>query len=401
MHALLPSESGLVMIHKERADVIERVKQLDQAVLLPVVREVLSDDSVSHVPHWTTAPIGTSIGTGTLGIFKVSGEVETDSGKKRWSAVAKVMDLGATSDHAAHQSPDREITAYESGLLAQIGSQTSDSQQLRAAKHYGTHILTNMGTILWVEDLSGAPPIPWDDETFLEIARQVGRFNGYWELNPPERQPWFLDDFMGAEIGSRLQRYAAIDDYLDDPMVQISASAKLVEYMATLPTVIPEAISLLDAGPRTLAHLDAQPRNIFPMQLESGGFETVAIDWASIGYAPLGTDGALVIGSSMTWHNIDAAHGVHLHSAALEKYLTGLEESGWSGNFELVRLAYMTAAVNRAAGNAMFTTMWVDEPEWRPHTIEMMGKPADVLVPHWRDVFEGVYPLFMKELAAV
>lgn len=167
------------MIHKERADVIERVRQLDQTVLLPVVREVMKDDSVNHVPGWTAAPIGTSIGVGTLGIFKVSGEVATGTGKKRWSVVAKAMDLAATSDHAAHTSPDREIIAYESGLLAQIGSTTANGRQLRAAKHYGIHEMTDMGTILWVEDLSAAPPIPWDDETLLEIVRQVGQFNGH------------------------------------------------------------------------------------------------------------------------------------------------------------------------------------------------------------------------------
>ena len=193
-------------------------------------------------------------------------------------------------------------------------------------------------------------------------------------------------------MGPAQQGYATIADNLDDPWVQITASPKIIDYMTTLTGVFPEATALLDAGLSAIAHLDVQPRNIFPMPLENGGFETVAIDWASIGYAPLGTDAALVIGSSMTWCNIDAAHGVRLHPEALEKYLIGLEDSGWNGDIGLVRLAYMTAAVSRAGGNAMFTTMWVNEPEWQPHTIKMMGKPAEVLVPHWRDVFDGMYP---------
>jgi hypothetical protein len=37
--------------------------------------------------------IGRSVGTGTRGIYRVAGSVETSDGEKSWSAVVKVIDI--------------------------------------------------------------------------------------------------------------------------------------------------------------------------------------------------------------------------------------------------------------------------------------------------------------------
>lgn len=378
-------------------DVIDRVRLLDQAVLFPVVRGVLNDESATPISGWTIETIGGSVGPGTLGIFRIAGEANTDRGPRPWSVVAKVLDLDATSEMFAKVSPVREINAYESGLLTTISSTTTPENSFRAAKHYGVKEIDDLGSILWVEDLSAAPPLPWDDDTYLEIARQIGHFNANWELNPPEKQPWFLSDLLATYRQTLVNRYESIRDYLDDSFVQRVATPEVIQNMVNLTNVVPSVNALLNTGPRPLSHLDAQPRNLFPIRLENGGIETVAIDWSSVGYAPLGTDAALVIGSTMTWFDLDAEHGVRLHTRALSRYLGGLEETGWHGNTNLVRLAYMTAAVRRAEGNAMLPVLWVDEPDWKGRTVDLMHKSPEALVDHWRDVFAGVYPLFEKE----
>lgn len=389
------------MIQKERADVIQSVKQLDQAVLLPVVRKVLSDDSAIPTSGWTARPIGGSVGVGTLGIFKLSGEAKTASERKSWSVIAKVMDLSATSEHIANASPMREIHAYECGLLNQIGPPNSDGSGVRAAKHYGTHEIADLGKVLWVEDLSEAPPPPWDDATYLEIVRQIGRFNADWEINPPTEPSWFLEDLRAINHDPSLERFVTFRDYLHDPMMQLVATPTVAEQLMSLPDVVPVAHAFLDASPSSLSHLDMQPRNIFPIHLASGAIESVLIDWAEIGYRPIGTAVAGMVGSSMTWCEFDAEHGSRLLSQALLAYIEGLEENGWHGDVKLVRLAYMTSAVFRAAGNALFPVMWVNEPEWIPYMVDMLGKPPEEMVPHWRDVFEKVYSLFTNELDAV
>ena len=117
-------------------DVGKYLKQLNQDVLAPVVRGVLNDDSAYPTLRWKVEPIGRSIGVGTLGIFRVTGEATTNSGPGLWSAVAKVMDTDATSN-LFQNSPVREVRAYESGLLGSFGSISAVDIGLRAAEHYG------------------------------------------------------------------------------------------------------------------------------------------------------------------------------------------------------------------------------------------------------------------------
>ena len=168
-------------------DVLVRVQQLYETTLESVVRGVLGDDSESPNPGWSAKPIGGSFGVGTLGIFHIVGSAITGSGASEWSVVAKVMDIDATSEMFAHSSPEREIKAYESGLLSSIGSAIPISPSLRAADHYGLSDVAGLGIILWVEDLSTAIQPPWEDSMYLDVARHLGHFNGVWELNPPKR----------------------------------------------------------------------------------------------------------------------------------------------------------------------------------------------------------------------
>lgn len=385
-------------------DVLERVRQLDNATLEPVVRGVLGDDSASPKPGWVAKPIGGSVGLGTLGIFHISGEATTNSGITVWSVVAKVMDLEAVSTQQAaflHISPTREVLAYESGLFESISSESSFDIGFRAAKHYGVTEIADLGSILWVEDLSMAPPPPWEDEIYPEIARQIGRFNANWDLNPPDRQPWFVEDILTVRLEPQLLGFGSVGDYLDDPLVKLAFPPENLDRLSRLIDEMPSVISLLAKGSNPLSHLDAQPRNLFPMPLENGGIETVAIDWASVGYAPMGMDAPLLVGSSMTWHEFDPEHGTSLHVQALDGYLGGLADMDWQGDTNLVRLAYMTGAVMRAAGNVYFTSRWVNDAEWKKTVTGLTKTPADVLAKHWGDVFANVYPLYEKELAAV
>jgi hypothetical protein len=401
MRGLLPDESGPVLTQSEQTDVLTRVKQLGQSDLLPLVRGILDDDSASPKPGWTAKPIGGSVGLGTLGIFHISGEATTNSDIAEWSVVAKVMDLEAVSNQQAaflHISPTREVLAYESGLVESITSESSANIGFRAAKHYGVTEIADLGSILWVEDLSKAPPPPWGDEIYTEIARQIGRFNANWELNPPDRQSWFVEDILTVRLEPQLVGFGSIGANLDDPLVKLAFPPDNLKHFESLSDTLPSVISVLSQGSNPLSHLDAQPRNLFPVPLENGGIETVAIDWASVGYAPMGMDAPLVVGSSMTWYEFDAEHGTSLHVQAMAGFIDGLADMDWQGDTGLVRLAYMTGALMRAAGNVYFTSRWVNDAEWKKTVTGLTKTPADVLAKHWGDVFAHVYPLFEKEL---
>lgn len=384
-------------------NLIERVVGLERDVLTPVVRGVLNDDSASPVPGWSAKPIGKSFGAGTLGIFLVTGEAASAGGTKAWSVVAKVMELVLKDSYdlnSRYNSPDAEISAYESGLLSSIGSEISSDQTFRAARHFGTSNVDGLGTILWIEDLSAAPSPPWDDKTCAEVGRHMGHFNAYWELSKPEPQPWFMSDGFGSRSGVSLNRWTSLGDYTSDPLVKRGSPPDVLRDLSKLYGQILPVIEAINAGPRPLNHIDAQPRNLFPMPLENGGFETVAIDWASLGYAPLGTDPAQIIGSSLTWCELEPEHGVLLHEKVLDGFVMGLSDMGWSGNFELVKLAYMTQAMIRAANMLFHTVRWINDPERKRKISIAIGLPPEAIADQQRDVFRAVYPAFQKTLAA-
>ncbi|MBT5319789.1 MAG: hypothetical protein HOL45_07775 [Chloroflexi bacterium] len=382
---------------------IEQVAGLGQDVLTPVIRGVLGDDSASPALGWSVNPIGKSFGAGTLGIFHVSGDATSADGSKSWSVVAKVMDLDPNDSsnlNSAYNGPDAEIRAYESGLLSTIGSQISSDQTFRAARHFGTSSVDGLGTILWIEDLSAAPSPPWDDKTCAEVGRHMGHFNAYWELNKPEPQSWFMSDGFGSRTGVSLNRWSSLGDYTSDPLVKRGSPPDVLRDLSNLHGQILPVIEAINAGPRPLNHVDAQPRNLFPMPLDNGGFETVAIDWASLGYAPLGTDPAQIVGSSLTWCEVEPEHGVLLHEKVLDGFVTGLSDMGWSGNIELVRLSYMTQAMIRSANMLFHAVRWIDNPEHKPLLSRAMGRPVEAIVDQQRDTFRAVYPSFQKTLTA-
>ena len=365
-------------------------------MLDPVVRGVLNDAAAATEPGWSAKPIGASFGTGTLGIFLLSGEAHSASGKRAWSVVAKVMDLAGTSWPSAYMSPLSEIRAYESGLLSAIGAEVGSGQTLRAARHFGTSTVEGLGTILWIEDLSAAAPPPWDDQSYAEVGKHLGHFNANWELNKPSRQSWFLDDGFASRVSAGISKWDSMSQFTNDPLVRRAAPPDVVEDLLTLSKKMPAVIVLINAGPRPLSHIDAQPRNLFPLPLESGGFETVTIDWASVGYAPLGTDPAQVVGSSLTWCEIEPGHGVRLHEEVLAGYVKGLSEFGWNGDIELVRVAYMSAAMIRAANMLFHTVSWVEDRELKEQTSRGLRHSSEAIADQWREVFRAVYPLFRK-----
>ncbi len=378
---------------------IDQVEGLDREVLVSVVQGVLDDDSASIEPGWSAKPIGASFGAGTLGIFRVAGEVTSIEGAQSWSVVAKVMDLeGSSNFNAAYNSPNSEINAYESGLLSTIGADILPDQTFRAARHFGTSNVDGLGTVLWLEDLGRAPSPPWDDETYVEVGRHIGHFNANWELNKPERQPWFLSDGFGNRAGVSLNRWASLGDFTNDPLVQRTSPPDVVSDLLKLSAKILPVIEAINAGPRPLNHIDAQPRNLFPMPLENGGFETVAIDWASLGYAPLGTDPAQIVGSSLTWCEVEPEHGALLHEKVLDGYITGLSDMGWNGDVELVRLSYMTMAMIRAANMLFHTVRWIDDPKAKVAISRAMGLPPEAFADQQREVFRVLYPSFQKTL---
>ena len=83
----------------------------------------------------------------------------------------------------------------------------------------------------------------------------------------------------------------------------------------------------LDRLPLTLAHLDAFRANLMS-RTARGEVETVAIDWAFVGIAPLAADVATLVVASLFYHG-DALDPAQLTAASLAATAEGLREAGY------------------------------------------------------------------------
>ncbi len=127
--------------------------------------------------------------------------------------------------------------------------------------------------------------------------------------------------------------------------------------------------------PQTLCHRDAQCSNLF-LQLNADGHrELVAIDWGGIGCEAVGYDIQQLMGFSLAVMEVDVDQAPALDQAVFEGYLGGLQDAGWHGDPQLVRLGYTTAAFkSRAACLFRFLPVLLGEDENLRRKLEQLWK---------------------------
>lgn len=96
-----------------------------------------------------------------------------------------------------------------------------------------------------------------------------------------------------------------------------------------------------------LCHWDAHLANLLSRTGASGQVETVAIDWAGIGWGLAGADLSHLLSQAVNFFGLDPSALPDLDEALFEHYLAGLREAGWEGDSRLVHFAYVAASAMR------------------------------------------------------
>ncbi len=102
-------------------------------------------------------------------------------------------------------------------------------------------------------------------------------------------------------------------------------------------------LDLVEAGPRTICHLDVWPNNLFAMP--DG---TAMIDWAFAGVGGLGEDPGNLVPDAVFDELQPPAVLAELDRTVFEGYLGGLRDTGWDGDPRLVRRTMCAAGVKYA-----------------------------------------------------
>jgi hypothetical protein len=159
-----------------------------------------------------------------------------------------------------------------------------------------------------------------------------------------------------------------------------------------------ELLSVLAALPVSLAHHDAQWRNLFQLkEADSAGSvaRTVAVDWAFLGLAPLGADLGHMIGCNIEHWAVDDPR--QHDRAATAAYLEGLRDSGWRGDERAIRFARATTAAVQMGAYFGAEVSWLHgEPrgtwvaplrEWPQELATKQKLPVEATMARWATQF--------------
>jgi len=369
------------------------MQELAAAELAPIVSHIIDHPHVQDLV-WDVHPVsgaGGSEMSGGLGIFRLIGPAQTAGQFYRWSVIVKVVTgSNSTGDPTGtYQTPSawnywkREILAYRSGILAALPG------NLAAARCYGITEHPNDEWRIWLEDVQEIQKV-WGLAQHGITARHLGQFNGAYLAGhtlPPE-QPWMYRgrarDWItfAAPLFEPFQHYARSDmgrRWL--PQHSVERIQRLIENHQSL-------LMQLDKLPVCLCHHDAFRRNLMLREGENAGAQTIAIDWAMMGYGGVGEEIGVTTAVALYWLEVAADQAQELDRIVFESYVAGLRNAGWQGDVQLARFGYTTtAALVIGVAMTMIWGVYVLSSDEGIHSAEStIGYKLDDILAQWATI---------------
>jgi hypothetical protein len=272
--------------------------------------------------------------TRTIGIVQVSGVAGPVGAEHPWSCVTKIIDMSAANATGTPVDPRNEVRIYESGAFATpVGG-------FRPARCYHISRPSDGQMVLWLEDLTEAESPPFSIDVLSQMVRDLGMWNAVTAANPPQLDFAVGRDFQWASLTGFdfPARLVAMREIADSPVVRAMYARQALDFadefvtaherLAQRSLTLPHALSLADCPIGNFFHLPSQ---------------TIAIDWAGLGYEPVGADGGRFIGSAMTWGR-DFVDIIRHEGDLFESYLEGLRLGGSTEDRDVLRIGYLSEA---------------------------------------------------------
>ena len=340
------------------------------------------------VGDWTVVPIKyDAFNPVSAGLYRVSGTARSASATGSWGLVVKICHE-PQEEWLARLPPDRraaeldflrwdrEAEAYESGLLETL------PRGLVAPRCFGVE-RDGASARIWLEDVRDEFS-SWDTARYALAARHLGRFNGeYLTTKPLPDQAWLSRRWIQGWVAFFTRNAAtqlADDRIWAAPLtLELFGPSARDELRRTL-AALDGWWAALDRLPVTLGHLDAFRANLLS-RVTRGQTETVAVDWAFVGIAPLAADMTQLVLASIFYHG-ERLEPAALAEACLGGYDRGLRDVGCVIAPGALRRAYVINAITRWL--FIFGPFAaVGQPAREAAVAEARGKPyRDVLTTH-------------------
>ncbi len=354
------------------------------ATMTTLARQVLGEES-AEIGAWHPQAIHGGLGVSSIGILRLVGIARIAGEARPWSLVLKAIRPPAPESATARMERDeghvlywrREANAYQSGLLSDLPA------GLVAPLCYGVDERPDGSVWLWLEDLHDAIGWPWPAERYRLAARDLGRFGGaYATGRPVPDYPWLCADHAASWFDRFAAGAAAAmrDETWANPVLQAVFPVPVVDRTRRLITEHEAIRGQLARLPRVLCHHDSWSRNLFARRRD-GREETVAVDWATVGPGPIGSDCGMLLATSMFFGDLDPAMVVREEPAVFAAYLAGLREAGWHGDARLARFGSLAVA-SHLPGIPAWLTM-IESEHGRDFIERSWGRPWQETLGRW------------------
>ena len=318
------------------------VEAIDSSILTPIVRKSLDSDSF-RVQEWHVSHPGAGVGNPvSLGIYRFEGSGQDQNERVSWSVILKVIqspanlgqeNLGEGADQTHWNFWQREPLIYGSGLLESLPG------GLTAPRCFGIVELPGNIVWLWLEDIIGSNAAVWSLDRFALAARHLGQFNGsYLSERSLPSFPWLSQH----RIPQWIEQVPWQTIPWEHPLVLEHYPRLEKNFFQHLLSEHERFLTKLQQLPQTLCHGDTYPTNFMSRDSAAGLQQTVALDWALAGIAPVGSDlGQLVFGAQK---NLKEINPDVVSNSLFENYIDGLRDTGCTVEPQLVHFGYTAYA---------------------------------------------------------
>jgi hypothetical protein len=276
--------------------------ELNEELLSPAVRRLFGANDAS-VKRFEISALKPGAGNPvSLGVYRVSGEVELSGSVKPFSLVVKHLADGRP--HMDASSPTgwnfwaREMEFFESPLADRI------PQTIGHPKYLGKSTLADGSALFWNADLGDLEKDEWTWANCLEATRLVSELNSIksddlyefeW-LNRSQVDGW-------AELHEAWKTYQLIYPMLVELSLSHEDSAEAYDFFGKYLDRYDYIGSLLKGGRHSFVHGDFNLNNLVPAK---GDSSLIALDWQLCGEARIGTEVAAIYNTAIEHKVIQA-----------------------------------------------------------------------------------------------
>jgi hypothetical protein len=347
-------------------ETLERLNATDPAVLTDIVRQDQNNPTF-EITEWNVKRLSDKGIANPDGLWLFSGWGNSGKEIYPWSVVLKIL------ERQEEEPPADDLWHWKREyLLAQ--SRLTENIVVKAPRFYHSEESPD-GAWIWMEEVEDHHPGKWTLDEYAFAANQLGRWNSIYLMGAPLPNANWL---TRGHYRTWLSFVNPEEDWkfsLNQKYISHEVQTRYEHLWNERKTFY----KALEALPQVFSHFDSQRRNLLICKNKNHQSELIALDWAQCGIGPAGAELNWLVGMSSALLEWQPADLLKLDAVAFENYMQGLQEGGWSGDVNIIRLGYVIMlAVFMGCAFPGFAAFW-SSAEKREFAIQILGLAEEEL----------------------